>query len=792
VTTLQANRSIGYHFTDVQVVAMRLLRLIARSLLALSLIGAGTLASPSPRQNSDWWFASIERTGRVPFGNGNPDYPVFRNVKDYGARGDGVSDDTAAINAAISAGGGRCGQGCDSSTTTPALVYFPPGTYVVSTPLIQQYYTHMIGDLLDVPTLKAAPNFVGIAVIDANPRDNSGNNWFTNQNNFFRQIRNFKIDVTAQPMSTGTGIHWQVAQATSLQNIEFFMIQDSSEGNRQQGLFIENGSGGFMTDLIFHGGNYGAFFGSQQFTARNLEFNNCKTAIFQVWNWIWNFHGLKVNNCGIGIDMSINDGVGSVIVQDSVFTNTRVGVSTTYSPGQQGTNGTLVIDNCDFSANSPIAVQNPATGATILAGNKVVASFVQGRAYTGTNGNAVQAERPAPSKPAALLDGSGKFFTRSKPQYGDVPVSKIISVKTHGAVGDGAADDTAAIQAAFNAAAPDEVVFFPHGAYLIHNTVNVPANIRIVGEMWPLLMAAGTSNFQDQLNPKPMLRVGQPGDVGTVEISDFMIETKGPQPGAILMEWNVDGSSKGSTGLWDVHFRVGGSAGTDLQSDRCSKTPEVDTSVNPQCIGAWMLMHVTQSASIYMENTWLWVSDHELDRPDFNQINIYNGRGILFESTKAAWLWGTASEHSVLYNYQFQNARNVYMTVIQTETAYYQGNPAATVPFQTQPEWNDPDWSSCTNDRCAKTWGLRVRDSSDILFYGGGMYSFFENYTQQCLDTEDCQENMVEISNSDIVMYAVNTKASVNAITLAGGGRITHLPDNESVFCAAIAAFTPT
>ena len=36
--------------------------------------------------------------------------------------GDGNTDDTAAIQDAISSGG-RCGQGCSSSTTTPAVVY---------------------------------------------------------------------------------------------------------------------------------------------------------------------------------------------------------------------------------------------------------------------------------------------------------------------------------------------------------------------------------------------------------------------------------------------------------------------------------------------------------------------------------------------------------------------------------------------------------------------------------------------------------------------------------------------
>lgn len=783
---------------------MGLSTLFATSLLVLQLFSLETAAKPAPSPieaqvsinadaTSNWWFAKIERTGAVPFGSA-PNYPVFRNVKDFGAVGDGVADDTAAINRAITEGGNRCGFGCDSSTNTPALVYFPPGTYAVSKPIVNYYYTHMVGDLANLPTLKALPNFEGMAVIDCNPYDDKGNNWFTNQNNFFRQIRNFKIDLKSLPMTTGTGIHWQVAQATSLQNIEFHMIEDKSEANVQQGIFMENGSGGFMTDLKFFGGGLGAFFGSQQFTARNLEFNNCRTAIYQIWNWIWNYHGLNIKGCNIGIDLTSGGNaqtVGSVIVQDGVFSDTPIGIATLYNPGQTGTNGTLIIDNTDFSKNVPEAVKNTGTGVTILPGNQKVASYIQGRAYTGATGQAVQGPRAAPKKPAALLDDAGRIFTRSKPQYADIPAEKFISVKAKGAKGDGIADDTVALQSAFDTIKQDEVLFFPHGAYIISDTVRIPANVRVVGEIWPLIMAGGAnSKFKDQANPKPMFQVGQPGDVGNVEMSDLMIETKGAQPGAILMEWNVEGSAKGSTGLWDVHFRVGGSAGTDLQSDKCSKTPETPTQPNPECIGAFMLLHVTKSSTIYMENTWLWVSDHELDRPDFNQINIYNGRGILIESTKGAWLWGTASEHNVLYNYHLQAAKNVYMTVIQTETAYFQGNPDATVPFNSNPAYFDPDWSKCSGPGCAKTWGLRVIDSSDILFYGGGMYSFFENYKQTCLDTEDCQQHMVEINNSQITMYGVNTKASVNVITANGQGLMSHLPDNESTFCAAIAFFT--
>ena len=639
---------------------MGLSTILTASVLALRLFSLPVDASPAPvpaqvtnvanTAASSWWMSNIARQGTVAFG-GQGNYKVFRSVKDYGAKGDGSTDDTAAINNAIT-DGNRCGQGCDSSTITPAIIYFPPGTYIVSKPIVALYYTQLIGDVTNLPTLKAAGNFAGIAVIDSDPYDNRGNNWYTNQNNFFRQIRNFKIDLTGLPMSTGTGIHWQVAQATSLQNIVFNMVQDRSKGNAQQGIFMDNGSGGFMSGLTFNGGRYGAFFGNQQFTTRNLVFNNCNTAIYMNWNWIWTFHGVTINNCGIGIEMTQTAGdssqtVGSVLLLDSTIANTPIGITTVYKTQQSGTSGTLILDNVDMTSNVPVAVQG-ANQQTILKGNALIASWVQGRSYKGAAGSAGQGSRTPVAKPAALTDSSGKIFTKSKPQYKDVPASNFISVKSKGAKGDGTTDDTAAIQAVFNSIGADQVVYFDHGAYIITDTVRVPKNVRIVGEIWPLIMAGGNKNFKDQNNPKPVFQIGQPGDVGCVEMQDLIFETQGPQPGAILMQFNVAGVTQGSAGMWDVHFRVGGSAGTQLQSNTCTKTPSVQTSPKPECMGAFMLMHITNSASAYLENVWLWVADHELDLGDHNQINIYNGRGILIESTKGAWLWGTSSEHSVL------------------------------------------------------------------------------------------------------------------------------------------------
>ena len=570
---------------------------------------------------------------------------------------------------------------------------------------------------------------------------------------------------------------------------------------------MDSGSGGWMTDLTFNGGHYGAFLGNQQFTTSNLTFNNVQTAIFMNWNWLWNFKSITVNNCGVGIDMAnapTNQTVGSIIVQDSKFPGTKTGIVTAYSTTANvpATGGTLILDNVDFT-NCATGVANN-LGTSVLAGGTKVASWAQGNAYTTgadscaannasltTNAASrfnVHGALTAPNKPTSLVDASGSIFRRSKPQYEGIPSSSFVSVKSKGAKGDGTTDDTAAIQAIFDSATSDQIVYFDHGAYVISNTVKVPKNIKIVGEIWPLILASGNA-FSDQSKPTPVFQVGQPGDSGAVEMSDLMFETKGPQPGAIMVEWNVGASSQGSSAMWDCHVRIGGSAGTGLQSDKCSKNPNVTAADFPKCNGAFLLLHVTKQASIYLENNWFWVADHELDLSDHNQIDIYNGRGVLVESQGPVWMYGTSSEHSQLYNYQLANAKNTYMGIIQTETPYMQSNPVATAAFQPQAAFNDPTFASCTTNSCKKAWGLRILSSSDILVYGAGLYSFFDNWDQTCTTTESCQENMVSLEcSSDVYLWGLSTKASTNMVTVDGKAAVNQA-DNRDNFCSTIALF---
>lgn len=51
------------------------------------------------------------------------------------------------------------------TSVSPAVVFFPQGTYLVSSPIIAYYYTQLIGDARVPPTLLASPSFAGMAVI---------------------------------------------------------------------------------------------------------------------------------------------------------------------------------------------------------------------------------------------------------------------------------------------------------------------------------------------------------------------------------------------------------------------------------------------------------------------------------------------------------------------------------------------------------------------------------------------------------------------------------------------------
>ncbi|SJL04756.1 related to glucan 1,3-beta-glucosidase [Armillaria ostoyae] len=765
---------------------------------ALSVTPSKSIAIPDDSSNSEpFWLEVIKHQGTSPFNLDPGSYQVFRNVKDFGAVGDGQHDDTEAIkhSQAISQGN-RCGEGeCNSSTTTRAVVYFPAGTYLVSNSIIAYYGTQLIGDPKNPPTLLAAESFNDLAVIDVNPYIVLGNGA-----QYFRSVRNFVIDVTRVPAekSQGTGIHWQVGQATSLFNIKFVM--SSAPNTAHQGIWMENGRHVFpwslpewtinlttrllvvASCLILSSmeGNMGFFF--LRFTVRNVVFNGVNTAVFASWNWGWTFQGVTINNCQVGFDLltggvaTDTQTVGAEAIIDATTNQTEIFVRT--SAASNGTlDGSLVLQNIQLT-NVPVAV-GTGDGAIVLPGNdlgiETIRSWGQGNIYTSSNpeGRFIQGNIDVPAIPGSLLDRGGKVVGRVHPQYENIPVSGFVSVKDHNTTGDGSTDDTQAIQSVLNANCDSKVIFFDAGVYIITATVTIPAGCRMVGEAWSEISGTG-DYFKDVENPEVMVRVGEPGSRGSIEITDIIFSTIGPgklpvdrkgvirlivlAPGAIVLEWNVRGhdNNLAGPGMWDSHIILGGYEGSGMDSAHCP-------------------------------GTWVWLADHDLDGDGETQATLFSGRGILSESRGPVWMVGTAcayhtqrtycitelftAEHHSLYQYSLVNAGDHYMGLIQTETPYYQPVPPAPGPFGIHDGYNDPVFDSNTTS----AWAIRVESSHDIFIFGAALYSFFNNYSQSCLTTTSCQPQIVDISSdSEVYMSSLSTVGATYQVSVDQTPAVDH------------------
>src|ERR1700704_1629914 len=87
-------------------------------------LGVGALALMAPRASADTPFSqfAFPATG-APTARTMPDrLAEIKNVKDFGAIGDGRHDDTGNIQSAVNVG---------ASTGNHGTIYFPPGLYRV-------------------------------------------------------------------------------------------------------------------------------------------------------------------------------------------------------------------------------------------------------------------------------------------------------------------------------------------------------------------------------------------------------------------------------------------------------------------------------------------------------------------------------------------------------------------------------------------------------------------------------------------------------------------------------------
>lgn len=534
-----------------------------------------------------------------------------------------------------------------------------------------------------------------------------------------------------------------------------------------------------------------------------------------IWDWGWVWKSITVTNANVGFRL-YNDAngqiPGSATFVDSEFSNIKESAIEMAVPADKTDSGFtgLVLDNVNLGA--PIkdhwsskqilkagyyknVCRIPTVDNSALFSNS--SQYVIGATYkdgtrTWTEGPMDYTREPSLlGAPVSGLDVA-PYFERPRNQYTDKSAADFIHLKDQGAKGDGSTDDTVAVQSALDKYGDgSKIIYVDAGTYILTDTVTIPEGTKIVGETWSQFAASG-DKFSDPEKPIPMLKVGSKGDIGAVEMQDLILTSKGPTPGVILMEWNIQAKNAGDAALWDVHVRLGGAVGTGLTPAEC---PASTTGTNSQnCHVASLLLHITAQASGYFDNFWGWVADHQIDDPDLKdgqnnleQLSVYSARGVLIESQKATWLYGTASEHSVFYQYNFHGARNVFTTFLQTESPYFQPTPKPPAPFENAVGVFDSDPNySCKNsetDGCDASWAVIMKNCENVHIGAAGTYSWFTTYTQECVDTRSCQKSLwlVDENYDNNRLQQIISIGAQNIIVTNNGSTIVTSESNLAV-----------
>lgn len=104
------------------------------------------------------------------------------------------------------------------TTTKPAIVYLPSGTYLLQAGIQLFVGTVIVGDPINPPILKASSNFSDDHIVYAKDPNLGGTV------NFYIGFKNIVIDSTAVNPSQSLGLlDWTVSQATQITNVVFNM-----------------------------------------------------------------------------------------------------------------------------------------------------------------------------------------------------------------------------------------------------------------------------------------------------------------------------------------------------------------------------------------------------------------------------------------------------------------------------------------------------------------------------------------------------------------------------------------
>ena len=525
-------------------------------LAALLLASIAAAAGGAPPNCSTWY----ERTQHSTTG-------VWRSVKDprFGAKGDGVADDTAAIQAALDwrkdddalklspqqtfgQAYGNCSDSprdphCKLFGKAPSVIYLPPGRYVISDTLVLLFYTHLVGNFACPPTIVLKSSSAGFtdraaglkpAIAAGNGFGNTSvslHDWWDDPENmaFYTQILHVRLEIGAGN-AAATGIMWGIAQQTTIRDT----VIDA--GPAAVGLDVSGGSnyakapkgvgfggGGTIEDVTVRGGEVGLKIQSSQWALRGITLRGAASVgLLCNRNTNVQFVDIEISDTPLAVNIAAGS---SYVILDARFNTIGNGTAIR-------TNGhSLFLENVTTDSSVKSLVDG---GAATLPAAK---AFWQGVAYLGG----------AKSSASHGLVAASRMRRESRPRPTFESAAEPANVLRFGAKGDGVHDDTEAFKQAI---AASEVVFVPWGLFRVTDTLQLRSNTKIVGEgLAHIWLGNNSAGFDDPARPKPLILA--PDDAAAeVWLADLRIYCGSGNSGAVSVHWMAGSAS----GIWDVHM----------------------------------------------------------------------------------------------------------------------------------------------------------------------------------------------------------------------------------------------
>ena len=561
-----------------------------------------------------------------------------------GAKGDGVADDTGAIQAAIDR---------VQETTGHGIVFVPEGRYRITRTLNVWPSIRLIGYGARRPAFvladrtpgyldPAAENYM-VFFAGSRPGRAPGGRGAApgsrppdaNPGTFYSAMSNIDIEIGAGNAGA-VGVRGTYAQHSFLAHMDFRI---------GAGIAGVHDTGNVMEDVRFFGGQYGIWTRtpspSWQFMAVDAYFEGQREA------------AIRERAAGLTLVRPHFRNVPTAVSIDAGF-HDELWIK---DGRMEEVSGPAVVISLEANARTQINMENvvcrgvPTFARFRDSGREIAGPGAVYEARSFSHGLRY-ADIGAAPETMTVFDAVPLTAMPPPPPSDLVPLPPAgtwVNVRDLGAKGDGVTDDTAVFRKAIAAHRP---VYMPSGYYVTSDTLTLEPDTVLIG-LHPLatqfVLPDKTEAFQGAGPPRPMIEAPKGGTNVVIGIGLY---TNGINPRAMAAKWMAGAHSM----MNDVRF-LGGHGTTNLDGTRANpynNNRTADPDVNRRWDGQYPSLWVTNGGGGTFFDIWTPSS--------FAQSGM-----LVSDTSTEGRVYAMSSEHHVRYEVQLRNVANWRLYALQTE-----------------------------------------------------------------------------------------------------------------------------